>query len=187
MRLWISPELEKIEIEDGGSHSTTIVDDPLRYGLDPVAVADYMREINDEDADAQFDFETVISLAEMAGWVRTSRDGARQDGEIAISACDVRRARKAIRSLIEDGHHFPGGIKLHIERIEGSLIVSEYRDLDGEALDLFLHNGRLPMARRDVTSVEPESIPLIKAVLDARKIWCGSSAPSLNTHRRTTS
>jgi hypothetical protein len=38
-----------------------IVEDPLRYEVDPDAITTYMREIEDEDADAEFDYETILS------------------------------------------------------------------------------------------------------------------------------
>lgn len=169
MRLWISPNLEKIEICDGDSHSLTIVEDPERYGLDPTAVSDYMKIVNDEDSDCEFDFDTIITLAEMAGWVRTSHDSNRGNGEIGISASDARRARKAIRNLIEEGHCFEGGVVLAIERIEGMSSVCEYRTLDSEAVDLFVHSGRLPMAQRSAVGIDSGSHDLIRSVTEARR------------------
>ena len=169
MRFWISPTLERIEILDGEGHSMTVVEDPARYGLDAAAVAAYMQKINDVDADFEFDYLTVITLAEMAGWVRTSHDGDTGGGEIAVSASDVRRARKAVLDLQADGYEFPGGIKLEIESISGNAIVSQYRVLDADAVDLFVHSGRLPMARRYTTPINMESHELVRNVLDARR------------------
>ena len=176
MRFWISPTLEKIEIFDGKGHSMTVVDDPERYGLDAAAVAAYMQKINDVDADFEFDYLTVITLAEMAGWVRTSRDGDSGRGEIAVSASDVRRARKAVRDLQADGYEFPGGIKLEIESISGNAIVSQYRVLDTDAVDLFTQSGRLPMARCYTTPIDMESYELVRAILDARRMPAHGSA-----------
>lgn len=170
MRLWISPELEKIEIADGESHSKTIVEDPLRFDLDPAAVADYMRVVNDGDADVQFDFDAVITLAEMAGWVRLSGDLAGTGiGELAVSAGDARSARKALRGLQEEGHSFAGGIGLEFERIHGNSIVSEHRSLDEASVCLFIQRGRLPLAQRGEIPVEAETAELIAAVLEARR------------------
>ncbi len=170
MRLWISPELEKIEIADGDSHSMTIVEDPLRFDLDPAAVADYMRLVNDGDSDVQFDFDAVITLAEMAGWVRISAYLPGIGGsQMGLSAPDARRARKALRSMQEDGHSFAGGVGLEFERIQGKAIVSEHRSLDAAAVDLFIQRGRLPMAQRGSIPVEAETAELIEAVLEARR------------------
>ncbi|NTF23491.1 hypothetical protein G6L37_34540 [Agrobacterium rubi] len=169
MRFWISPDLHRIEIYDGDNHSMAVVGDPAAYGLDPASVSDYMRALEDEESDFEFDYNAVIVLAEMAGWVRTSRDVDFGGGEVAVSASDVRRARKAIRSLLEDGHLFPGGIKLEIDRIEGNSVLSEYRVLDSEAVDLFAEAGRLPMAKRYTTRIEPESLEFVRAALDARR------------------
>lgn len=170
MRLWFSPELEKIEIADGDSHSMTIIENPLRFDLDPAAVADYMRVANDGDADVQFDFDAVITLAEMAGWVRLSGELAGTGiGELAVSAGDARSARKALRGLQEECHSFAGSVGLELERIHGSSIVSEHRSLDEASVRLFIQRGRLPLAQRGEISVEAETAELIAAVLEPRR------------------
>jgi hypothetical protein len=178
MRLWISPELEKIEINDGISHSMTVVDDPLRYGLDPIAVADYMRLVNDGDADVQFDFDAVITLAEMAGWVRISGYDFSDGREIALSTSDARPARRVLRAMREDGLSFEGGVALEFERILNGRIIMEHRSLDTAGVDLFIQSGRLPLAHRGSISLEPETSELIKAVLEARRPAAASHSPA---------
>jgi hypothetical protein len=177
MRLWISPELEKFEIADGDSHSMTIVEDPLRFGLDPAAVADYMRLINDGDADFQFDFDAVITLAEMVGWVRISGYVTEDGGDIALSASDARWARKALRSMHECGHRFHYGLGLEFERIENGRIVTEHRSLNAAAVDLFIQTGRLPMSQRGSIAVEAETSAFIGAVLEARRSVASATQP----------
>jgi hypothetical protein len=177
MRLWISPELETIEIADGDSHSMTIVEDPQRYDLDPVAVAEYMRLVNDGDADVQFDFDAVITLAEMAGWVRISGYAAADGDETALSASDARSARKAVRSMKEAGHPFHHGLALEFERIQNGRIVMEHRSLSAADVDLFCETGRLPMAQRGSISVGPETSGLIRAVLEARRSVAATQQP----------
>lgn len=166
MRLWISPDHERIDLDDlddGISHSIMVVDNPALYGIDPVSMQDYMRSINNEETDEIFDYDAVITLAEMDGWVRVSRDAA--NGRLAISASKALTARRAVRKLEEDGFYI-GSVDLHFEWIVGGVIRSEFRILDEDDLALFVRHGRLP--RADQTDMPFEAISLATSVLEAR-------------------
>jgi hypothetical protein len=108
----------------------------------------------------------------MAGWVRAY--GTIGD-LMAMGAADKRLARRAIRRLLEEGYYFPCGIDLETSRIERDVIISEYRYLDPEALDLFVDKGHLPVPSRDDIPVERDAVALFEAVLESRKLALGSS------------
>lgn len=163
MRLWISPDQLRIELEDGVSHSATVVADPSSYGIDPDAMERYMRSLDDDDTDAPFDFDTVIALAEMGGWVRVSKDASR--GGLAVSASAARQARKAIRHLEADGFHL-GAVQLQLEIVDGPVIRSEFRTLDEDQVAMFVRHGRLPAVGQNTLHIE--AVDLVTAVLEAR-------------------
>jgi len=148
MRLWIGPDGERIDLDGMDiSHSMAVVRDAVLYGLDPDPLDRHWAEV--EAGDADLDFDTVIVLAEMTGWVRVSRDAAK--GALAVSASSEKHARRGLASVVGDG--LPGPVQLEIEALGGGVIERCFRNLDAEEALAFLDKGRLSPARSYATPV----------------------------------
>lgn len=160
MRLWIGPDNEIIDLdEDDLPHSLSVTGDPALFGLDPGPVARHMAEIETPGRDLDFDYDTIIVLAEMNGWVRVSRDASK--GQAAVSASSTRQARRAIAHLMELAPGSPA-IDLEIERIDGVHVDRLFCSLSADETARFVRLGSLPACRKYRTNVE--DIGLLEAL-----------------------
>jgi hypothetical protein len=168
VRCWISPDLKVLAVDDENSHAITVADDPEGFGLDCAATNEHLALV--EAGDACLDYESIIVLAEMAGWVRVSqaeRSGwVRTSGTVvSIGAADIETARRAIRHLERSGCVIEG-VELEIARVDGGSIRSAYRYLEIEQVRQFVKHGRLSEASFGELAVE--AIDLVEATLSAR-------------------
>lgn len=160
MRLWIGPDDEIIDLDvDYESHSLAVANEPDRFGLLAGPVRQHMEDIADPDGDRDFDYDTVIVMAETKGWVRLSRDAMK--GSAAVSASDPAHARRALRKLLRDAPGFVS-VDLEIERFEGNAVIRSMRMLGPEETLAFVRHGKLPDT--DAYST-PVAEPLLLAAL----------------------
>lgn len=159
MRLWIGPDGERIDLDETDmSHSLAVARDPARYGLAPDPIERHLADF--EAGENDLDYETLIAMAEMKGWVRVSRD-ADFGSLLAVSASDERTARRALAALF-DG--LVPALLLEIERIEDGKLKRSFRDLDEDAALAFVVKGRLPPKREHVTEVDtPELLEALRS------------------------
>lgn len=158
MRLWVGPEGERIELDERDMpHSVAVARDPARYGLAPDPIERHLADF--EAGENNLDYETLIAMAEMKGWVRVSRDAF--GSLLAVSASDERTARRALAALF-DGP--VPALLLEIERIEDGKLKRSFRDLDEDAALAFVVRGRLPPKREHVTEVDtPELLEALRS------------------------
>ena len=140
-RLWLGPADEVIDCTAADrSHAATVAEDPGKFGIDP---ADMRRLVAFwDDHDFEFDYEYVIARAEANGWVRTSTDGANHN----VSGASIPAVHRAMRWLADRGY-LHDGAEIELERIVGSMIESQYYQLDMAQVDRFLRLRRLPAAK----------------------------------------
>lgn len=149
-RLWIGPDatitdLDLVMI----SHSMAVASDPRSFGLEDDMFSRHMALVDDGECD--FDFERAILLAEMQGWVRTSRDTSFTP--MAVSATNPSHAAKAIQCIIGKGYDI-SQLTLEIERITSGTIETNYHVLDNRDLRMFLKYGRLPSGNSYIRTIE---------------------------------
>lgn len=155
-RLWIGPKTDVLNLDDlGVSHSRAVMDDPLRFGIDPAL----MRQIETywDENELEFDFDLVIALAERGGWVRTSSDST---SNIAVSASTSKGARMALHYLLENGW-WGNSVTIEIETIRGRTLLRKGFTLSDAELNSFVaYNGILRGGSTYETLLDiPESVP----------------------------
>lgn len=156
MRLWISPDNDIVDLDDEDEpHSLFVANHPEWFGLREAPVRAHLEALRDPEADLEFDYDTVIVMAEMGGWVRMSRDASQ--GSAAVSASDPKHARRALRHLSELAPGFMA-VDLEIERIEGKSVVRCLRRLSPDETILFMDRGILPPARSYSTEISETSL-----------------------------
>lgn len=156
MRLWISPDNDIVDLDvEDEPHSLFVANHPERFGLREAPVRAHLAALRDPEADLEFDYDTVIVMAEMGGWVRMSRDASH--GAAAVSACDPKHARRALRLLSDLAPGFTS-VDLEIECIEGESVVRSLRRLSSDETILFTDRGILPPALSYSTEISETSL-----------------------------
>jgi len=156
MRLWIGPDNETVDLDaEDEPHSLFVAKRPEAFGLAEAPLAAHLAALRDPDCDIEFDYDTVIVMAETNGWVRVARDAA--DNAAAVSASHPRHARRAIRHLSE---LVPGfmSVDLEIERFEGACVARSLRRLSPDEVLLFMDKGVLPPGRTYTTEISEVSL-----------------------------
>lgn len=173
MRLWIGPEGEMVDLDlEDRPHSLAVAQDPERFGLAPGPLVDHLAECDDPDLDVEFDYDTVILLAETKGWTRISRDATA--GTLAVSAASETAARRAIR-LLEGRGHGSLAFEVEIERFDGGFVRRSLHRMDMRQAAAFMRGGRLPAGRSHVTLVDRQDL------LASLEVEVGLKADSLPT------
>lgn len=136
-RLWLSLRGEAIELDSGHPHSVYVMEHPETFGLTPEQLAPLQQQWDEE---GELDFDRVILLAELNGWVRVSSDAGWLTGQHtipALSAASANNVRYGLRWLAQ---HDILADKALVE-IDGP--GSQSKMLSGEALNRFIRLGRL--------------------------------------------
>lgn len=156
MRLWIGPDDEIIDLDDEDEpHSLFVAKRPERFGLREAPVSAHLAALQAPGCDCEFDYDTVIVMAEMNGWVRMSRDASK--GAAAVSASDPRHARRAIKLLAGLAPGFMS-VDLEIERIDRDCVVRSLRRLPPDEVVRFMDKGILSPERTYSTAIAEPSL-----------------------------
>ena len=152
MRLWIGPDNEMVDLDLVDlPHSFYVAENPDRFGLAPGIVKAHMEKAFSSDGDFDFDYDTVIVMAEMNGWVRVSRD-ATSSGQAAVSASCEKDAQRAIIFLSGIAPGFTGA-DVEIERLVGSRVERTFASLSPDDTIRFMKHGVLKNAHRFASEV----------------------------------
>lgn len=166
-RIWLGPNGEIIDVcALDVSHSGCVANSPATFGLDAEAFA----SVDLIDEEGEFDFDTVIALAQTNGWIRVSTDSFKnKQGMLSISAGNADAVRRGIRHLHRIGVLIDSA-EISIERFQGETIVGSFHVLDELALKRFLRGGQLP------ASAYVSAIPVTNTAL-FRKVTMPSEQP----------
>lgn len=142
MRLWVGPDGQLINLDDGEemAHSWAVCIGAADYGLDPEPVADHRRKFDAGEVD--LDYDLLITMAEMAGWSRISRDA--KGTSLAISGSSIENCRAALKAVRPFGLN-ANSFYLEIEVIDGNVLRRSHCDLStASALSRFEKFGVHP-------------------------------------------